>query len=67
MIGKSYDGTLANGAAATGVDGLKTIVPIAAISDWYAYSRSGGIRVFGTNYPTALNQIVTYNATSRPG
>ena len=27
MIGKSYDGTLANGVAATGVDGLKTIVP----------------------------------------
>ena len=27
MIGKSYDGTLANGVAATGVEGLKTIVP----------------------------------------
>ena len=39
MIGKSYDGTLANGVAATGVEGLKTIVPIAAISDWYGYSR----------------------------
>ena len=35
MIGKSYDGTLANGVAATGVDGLTTIVPISAISDWY--------------------------------
>src|SRR5262245_56794493 len=28
MIGKLYDGTLANGVAATGVAGLKTIVPI---------------------------------------
>ena len=28
MIGKSYDGTFANGVAATGVEGLKTIVPI---------------------------------------
>ena len=28
---KSYDGTLANGVAATGVEGLKTIVPISAI------------------------------------
>src|SRR5262245_13435679 len=28
MIGKSYDGTLANGVAATGVAGLETIVPI---------------------------------------
>ena len=37
-IGKSYDGSLANGMAATGIDGLRTIVPISAISsqyDWY--------------------------------
>ena len=45
MIGKSYDGTFANGVASTGVDGLTTIVPISAISDWYDYSRMGGIRV----------------------
>ena len=32
MIGKSYDGTFANGVAATGVEGLTTIVPISAIS-----------------------------------
>jgi X-Pro dipeptidyl-peptidase len=44
MIGKSYDGTLANGVAATGVRGLATIVPISAISQWYEYSRTGGIR-----------------------
>ncbi|MFE0061106.1 Xaa-Pro dipeptidyl-peptidase, partial [Streptomyces sp. NPDC059003] len=37
MIGKSYDGTIANGVAATGVEGLKTIVPIGAISSWYDY------------------------------
>ncbi|MBB5937256.1 Xaa-Pro dipeptidyl-peptidase [Streptomyces zagrosensis] len=37
MIGKSYDGTVANGVAATGVKGLKTIVPIGAISSWYDY------------------------------
>lgn len=43
MIGKSYDGTLANGVAATGVKGLKTIVPIGAISSWYDYYRYGGI------------------------
>src|SRR5437879_1661613 len=35
MIGKSWDGTIANGVAATGVAGLKTIVPISAISSWY--------------------------------
>jgi len=42
MIGKSWDGTLANGVAATGVAGLTTIVPISAISSWYDYYRSGG-------------------------
>ena len=50
MIGKSYDGTLSNGVAATGVEGLKTIVPISAISAWYTYSRTGGVR-HNTNYP----------------
>ena len=42
MIGKSWDGTIANGVAATGVDGLKTIVPISAISSWYDYYRASG-------------------------
>jgi X-Pro dipeptidyl-peptidase len=37
MIGKSWDGTIANGVAATGVSGLKTIVPISSISSWYDY------------------------------
>jgi X-Pro dipeptidyl-peptidase len=50
MIGKSYDGTLANGVAATGVEGLTTIVPISAIADWYDYSRMGGVRFNPTNY-----------------
>src|SRR4051794_25692727 len=59
MIGKSYDGTLSNGVAATGVDGLKTIVPISAISAWYNYSRTGGVR-HNTNYPGgSLNPNVT--------
>ena len=43
MIGKSYDGTLANAVAATGVQGLVTIVPISAISSWYDYSRMNGV------------------------
>ncbi|MEV0146713.1 MULTISPECIES: Xaa-Pro dipeptidyl-peptidase [unclassified Nonomuraea] len=42
MIGISYNGTLANAVASTGVEGLETIVPIAAISSWYDYYRSGG-------------------------
>ncbi|MDA0159732.1 CocE/NonD family hydrolase [Solirubrobacter ginsenosidimutans] len=58
MIGKSYDGTFANGVAATGVDGLTTIVPISAISDWYDYSRMGGIRE-NTHYPHSLDNSIT--------
>ena len=42
MIGKSWDGTIAEGVASTGIAGLKTIVPIAAISDWYDYFRATG-------------------------
>ena len=42
MIGVSYNGTLANAVAATGVRGLTTIVPIAAISSWYDYYRANG-------------------------
>jgi X-Pro dipeptidyl-peptidase len=34
MIGTSYDGTLPLAAASTGVDGLKAIVPIAAVSSY---------------------------------
>ena len=63
MIGKSYDGTLSNGVAATGVEGLKTIVPVSAISAWYNYSRTGGVR-HNTNYPGgSLNGNVTTPAT----
>ncbi len=58
MIGKSYDGTFANGVASTGVDGLTTIVPISAISDWYDYSRMGGV-VETTNYPRSLDNSIT--------
>jgi X-Pro dipeptidyl-peptidase len=42
MIGVSYNGTLPNAVAATGVEGLETIVPIAAISSWYDYYRANG-------------------------
>jgi X-Pro dipeptidyl-peptidase len=68
MIGKSYDGTLANGVAATGVEGLKTIVPVSAISAWYNYSRTGGVRHY-TNYPSSLNNTITTagNPNNPPG
>src|SRR5690625_3752757 len=42
MTGVSYNGTLPNGLATTGVEGLETIVPIGAISSWYDYYRANG-------------------------
>ena len=42
MMGVSYNGTLPNAVAATGVEGLEAIVPIAAISSWYDYYRADG-------------------------
>jgi len=42
MIGVSYNGTLPNGVATTGVEGLQTIIPIASISSWYDYYRANG-------------------------
>ncbi|MDN4075951.1 Xaa-Pro dipeptidyl-peptidase [Fictibacillus terranigra] len=61
MIGKSYDGTLANGVAATGVEGLKTIVPIGAISSWYNYYRYEGLTYY-KNGPGGLARTVTSTA-----
>ena len=57
MIGKSYDGTLANAVAATGVEGLATIVPISAISSWYDYDRSQDLP-FSYDYPAGLSETV---------
>src|SRR5437868_537672 len=57
MIGKSYDGTLANAVAATGVKGLETIVPISAISSWYDYTRKNGV-LYSRNYSEWLASYV---------
>lgn len=45
MTGVSYNGTLPIMVAATGVEGLKAIVPIAAIGNWYNYYRANGLVV----------------------
>ena len=45
MTGASYNGTLPNQVATTGVEGLKTIIPVAAISSWYDYYRANGLVV----------------------
>ncbi|MER6995524.1 Xaa-Pro dipeptidyl-peptidase [Streptomyces sp. NPDC000410] len=57
MTGKSWDGTIANGVAATGVEGLKTIVPIAAISSWYDYYFAKGAPLYDSG-PDWLSDYV---------
>ncbi|MFD1933746.1 Xaa-Pro dipeptidyl-peptidase [Nonomuraea mangrovi] len=64
MIGKSYDGTLANAVAATGVEGLETIVPISAISSWYRYQRSNGV-VYNYDYASWLANVVDTDPDAR--
>jgi X-Pro dipeptidyl-peptidase len=60
MLGVSYNGTLPNAAAAANIPGVKTIVPIAAISSWYEYARDQGVGYKGwdSNYPTYLANYV---------
>jgi len=43
MVGTSYNGTLPNQVATTGVEGLRTIVPTSAIASWYDYYRENGL------------------------
>ncbi|HEX8870294.1 MAG TPA: CocE/NonD family hydrolase, partial [Lentzea sp.] len=65
MLGVSYNGTLPNAAAAANIPGVKTIVPIAAISSWYEYSRDQGIAYPGAHakdYPTYLANYVISSA-----
>lgn len=50
MTGVSYNGTLPNMVATTGVPGLKTIVPVSAISSWYDYYRANGLVVAPGTY-----------------
>jgi X-Pro dipeptidyl-peptidase len=60
MVGVSYNGTLPIAVAAQGVEGLKTIVPVAAISSWYDYARDSGIGYAGWDkrYPAYLAKAV---------
>ncbi len=53
MFGASYEGTTATAAAVMNPPHLTTIVPEAAISRWYGYAYSGGMRYFlNSEHPT---------------
>ncbi|TMR98039.1 Xaa-Pro dipeptidyl-peptidase [Nonomuraea basaltis] len=68
MIGVSYNGTLPNAVAATGVEGLETIVPIAAISSWYDYYRAnGGVLAPGGFQGEDLDVLAKYVLTRENG
>ncbi|MFF0338697.1 CocE/NonD family hydrolase [Kribbella sp. NPDC004875] len=64
MIGVSWNGTIANSVASTGVRGLETIVPIAAISSWYDYTRGFGVP-FYDEYMGFLHDYVSNDASPR--
>lgn len=65
MIGKSWDGTIANGVAATGVEGLETIVPIAAISSWYDYYFSQGAPLYDSGPDWLSDYVESPDARAR--
>ncbi|MFI1206349.1 Xaa-Pro dipeptidyl-peptidase [Streptomyces sp. NPDC020802] len=65
MIGKSYDGTVANGVAATGVEGLETIVPIAAISSWYDYYFAKGAPLYDSGPDWLSDYVESPDARAR--
>jgi X-Pro dipeptidyl-peptidase len=64
MIGTSWNGTIANSVASTGVKGLETIVPIAAISSWYDYTRSNGVPYYD-EYMGFLHDYVSNDLSPR--
>ena len=59
MTGLSWAGTTTFGVAATGVEGLKTIVPAAGIASWYDYFNSQGTQ-FGNAPYSDLSWLSLY-------
>ena len=57
MIGGSYDGTIANGAASMAPEALKAIVPIRSIGRWYDYHHINGV-------PSSLHTLTPANFTT---
>ena len=62
MTGLSWAGTTTFGVAATGVEGLKTIVPAAGIASWYDYFNSQGTQ-FGNAPDSDLSWLSLYVST----
>ena len=66
MIGTSYNGTLPNAAAATGVEGLDAIIPVSGISSWYDYYRANGAVVAPGGYAGEDLDVLARYVYTRP-
>lgn len=63
MTGRSYAGTMPFAVATTGVEGLKTIIPVAGISDWYSQQNMQGAQRYWPK--EMLNSFLAYYCSSR--
>lgn len=63
MTGRSYAGTMPFTVATTGVEGLKTIVPVAGIADWYSQQNMQGAQRYWPK--EMLNSFLAYYCSSR--
>lgn len=63
MTGRSYAGTMPFAVATTGVKGLKTIVPVAGIADWYTQQNMQGAQRYWPK--EMLNSFLAYFCSSR--
>lgn len=63
MTGRSYAGTMPFAVATTGVEGLKTIVPVAGIADWYSQQNMQGAQRYWPK--EMLNGFLAYYCSSR--
>ena len=65
LVGKSYDGYMANAVAARAVPGVRTAVAIAAPSTVYDYLTGGGVRV-GPGLPRRVRRPEVRAGPGRP-
>lgn len=63
MTGRSYAGTMPFAVATTGVEGLKTIIPVAGIADWYSQQNMQGAQRYWPK--EMLNSFLAYYCSSR--
>ncbi|MDR2712887.1 MAG: dockerin type I domain-containing protein [Clostridiales bacterium] len=58
MTGTSYGGTTNIALATSGVKGLETVIPVAAISSWYEYQNQQGVCNWDPSYTPGLSWYI---------